>query len=269
MSAKSILTVLTIVSSFAMRLSPFPDFYWVHKHKKIGEVQLLPVVALMNSSASTAIYAVVIGDFVPLFATNTFGVFVSMVFVLVFHHYTQDHKYVYKVCGTAAAVFALLLLYAILGATGVTHESHSEVSRILGSVTIVMTTVLFMSPLATIKHVLKTKNAASIPFTLCLMNTINAALWLAYAIVVSDWFVAAPNFLGVPLGITQVTLYLVYRPSKLERQKGLTVLPTDVTIARDSIPAATPQPKCDSHRRILSNDSGNDVFVEMLSPRKA
>lgn len=193
MTANDVLSVLTIISSVGMRLSPSPDFHWVYKHKTTGEVQVLPVVTLCAASAMSTLYAYVIEDFVPLFTTNAFGVFTALFFIWVFYVYSGDRKYVYKVCGCGTAAVVVVMIYTILAVSGMTHQPRSQAGTVLGWVTIVMSIIQCSSPLATLKRVIATKSAASIPFTLCLMSTINCALWLAYGVVKWNVFIFAPQ----------------------------------------------------------------------------
>jgi solute carrier family 50 protein (sugar transporter) len=268
MTPIEVLSVLTIISSIGMRLSPFPDFYWVYKHKETGEVQVLPVVTLCVASAMSALYAYVIEDFVPLFATNTFGVFTALFFIWVFVVVTDDRKYVYKVCGYGAVAVAVVMIYTILAVTGLTNQPRSQAGTVLGWVTIIMSIIQCSSPLATLKHVIVTKSAASMPFTLCLMSTINCALWLAYGAVKWNVFLVAPNVVSVALGTTQVVLCIVYRPSRLRGVKpavvGLPLATTD-----DSIVIEMDRSQRGSLERVPSFLlKGGAVFVELASPAR-
>lgn len=231
-TAKAVFTVLTLISSIGVRLAPTPDFYAVHKRKATGPVQLLPVVALATNNAFSMLYAYAVNDFVPLFVTNCFGFVTSLFFIGIYHRYCQDRAYVYKMCAVGAALAGGLAIYTFLGVSGSTSLTRSQVSSSLGWVMAVSTSLLFASPLATVKTVIQTKSAASIPFTLCLMYEINAILWLAYAIIISDWFVAAPNMVGVPLGILQLSLCAIYRPSKDSQSK---IVYSDGAMTRGSI----------------------------------
>lgn len=268
MSARTVFTVLTIISSIAMRLSPFPDFYRIHKLGKTGEVQLLPVVALGTNSALIAIYAYTIDDLLPLLATNSFGVLMAAIFTSVFYRYSQDRRYVYKICGVALSCILIMFLYVVLGLKGLTGQSHSQVADTIGWCTVVSSLIQFVSPLATIKRVVQTKSSASIPFALCTMNAINCTLWLTYSLVVSEWIVAAPNFVGSPLGFVQVAVCVIYRPSKLERKQTMAVLPTEAALARGSLSIEIVPVQGDGLGRVPSAVAASDDFIEMASPRK-
>jgi solute carrier family 50 protein (sugar transporter) len=69
----------------------------------------------------------------------------------------------------------------------------------LGYVGIVVDVWMFASPLGTLKRVIRTKSAASIPINLSLMLFASTSLWVVSGLVASDYFVAVINIVGVVL----------------------------------------------------------------------
>jgi solute carrier family 50 protein (sugar transporter) len=145
-TAVTVLSTLTVITSIILRVSPFPDYYRIIKHKTPGEVQLLPVVTLFVNGATQVMYACVIDDYVPLFVTNVFGVCTGTGFVMIFHMHTPDRGYVYKMYGGGLAVSGIILLYTVLAAVGVTGETRGEEGTVLGFIT-AFTTVALSSAL--------------------------------------------------------------------------------------------------------------------------
>lgn len=265
-SGLTALKVLTIITSVTLRVSPSPDFYWIYKHKTTGDVQLLPVVALFVNCAALVMYAYVISDYVPLFTTNMFGVFTNIGFILVFYMYTSDRKYVYKTCAYGLAITVVFLLYTVLAAVGVTGETRDDEGTVLGWITLFTTLSQFASPLATLKRVIATKSSATLPFFLCLMNTINGSLWVAYSAVKWNVYIFAPNVVGVALGTSQVVLWFVYRPRRSDKTKP--ALPVSSgTLPGDSIVIEMSQSQRNTLEHIPSFIStGGSSFVALTSP---
>lgn len=258
------LTVLTIISSIALRISPLPDFYWVVKHKTTGDVALLSVVTLAVNNACMAFYAYTIEDIAPLLVTSVFGMCTAVGFIWVFAYYSQETPYVVKVCGGAAAITALLLVYTILAMVGATHQSRHQTGQVLGWCMIVATIAQYASPLATLRKILETKSAASLPFTMCVMNVLNGALWVAYAALVSDMFVLAPNIGATALGVAQVVLWVMYRPTRID--KIPTVVTGDGTALRASFSIQVVPNPVERLARVSSSAAETVDFVELVSP---
>lgn len=102
-------------------------------------------------------------------------------------------------------VSGLLVLFCyVCGLTG-----HNDIIGIVG----VSSSVFLMgSPLATLATVLRDKSTDSMPSLSTSMTTwMNAFSWLMYGVLVArDFYVYAPNILGLLLATFQIALYLTF-----------------------------------------------------------
>lgn len=96
------------------------------------------------------------------------------------------------------AVYLLLLLPL----SGNAHL-HNPSIALFGALTGV---ALAAAPLATVREVLRTKDASSFPSTLVLMQFLQFLSWTIYGWVVTDWSTFANNLVGVVLGGLQLCL---------------------------------------------------------------
>ncbi|CAI0548084.1 unnamed protein product [Linum tenue] len=62
-----------------------------------------------------------------------------------------------------------------------------------------------------------TKSVEFMPFTLSFFLFLSATLWLAYGLLLHDYYIMIPNGVGVVLGMAQMILYGCYCK---ERKKG-------------------------------------------------
>lgn len=263
-SALMVLDVLTVITSLILRVSPFPDYYWIHKNRTVGEVALLPVVALFVNSAALVMYACVIGDYVPLFLTNSFGVCTATGFVIIFYLHTTDRAYFFKMCGIGLLATAILLAYTLLAAAGLTGESRDDEGTTLGWITVFTTVAQFGSPLATMMKVIRTKSNASLPLMMCIMNVVNCSFWVAYSSVKWNPFILAPSSTGTVLGVIQVTLWIIYRKPQTKPISSRTI---ETTVPRDSFVIEVSASHRNALERISSRLSTSEpVFVELKSP---
>ncbi|GMF14938.1 unnamed protein product [Phytophthora lilii] len=126
---------------------------------------------------------------------------------------------------------------------------------------------MFGSPLATVKKVVQIKSAASLPFIMCFINTVNCLLWVLLALLDPDKFVLIPNAAGAALAIIQLVPWFVYRPNKKTRM----IQVIDVTIEDFEIQST-------ENRRLKSVASPvqelrpchelSPSFIELRSPPK-
>lgn len=232
--AFDLLRVLATLSSLVLAASPWPDFRRVHRHRSIGELSLLPVVALFCNAYLWCVYGLVTDSLFPLVAVNCVGVLTSVFFSCVYYRWSSlpQRHYVRRLWVAAAAAMLLASIYAVAGAQGFTRQSPTEVGASLGLLCVTANLSLFAAPLETMTLVIRTRSAASLPISLCTANLASGALWSALAIGQNDLFVLAPNAIGTMLSVVQVALYVKYPPDELKDEiKTVEVHPTPTTLS--------------------------------------
>ena len=88
--------------------------------------------------------------------------------------------------------------------------SGAEKARVtVGQVAVGVNIVMYAAPLSTLRTVIQTWNADSIPADMVLASSACSTLWFMYGYLVGDSFVAFPNVLGMLLGVVQIVIILV------------------------------------------------------------
>ncbi|CEG40633.1 3-like protein [Plasmopara halstedii] len=207
----SILRALTTIAALFVGLSPLPDYYRIYQTHTTGEVSILPITLLFCNSFMWTIYGFWTHNIFPVFVCNLYGMTTSIVFSSIFYRWSTDRASVLKIWSCAACILAIGTFYLILGSNGVTNQNRDQVASTFGFVAVAINIALYASPLASMKKVIETKDASSLPITISIVFLGNAALWVLYAIIAGDMFVMVPNLLGMLLCTAQVALYLRYR----------------------------------------------------------
>lgn len=161
------------------------------------------------------LYGFFTDDIFPLSFTCVVGDSLALIYITVFINTTDDRRYASRVCGIALATCLLLSLYAGLAWRGITNQSTDATGTVLGYISVVINCLFYSSPFATMRHVVRTKCAESIPIALVTMGTISNGLWTVYGLADSDLFIIVPNAICVAVGIMQMLLYAKYKPSLL------------------------------------------------------
>ncbi|RLN31449.1 hypothetical protein BBJ28_00006698 [Nothophytophthora sp. Chile5] len=261
------LRVLTFVTAIAVGLSPFPEIYRVHKQRAVGEVSIFPVVTLFGNSYLWMIYSYLIGNFFPLFSVTAFQAVTSIFFTAVYFWWSSERRTFYMLWGVTVAGLAIITVYAAIAVAGVTHQSEHQVVVILGYLCVVMNLLLKVAPLETIKRIVRTKNASSMPVTMSIVAVVNGLLWVWTSAIEDDMFVLTTNAVGAALGIVQVIVYIIYRPGKIrDASSSTTQSPVGDEPARSKSEKST-----DFYVDIeMFSNSGkrskSSVFVEVKSP---
>lgn len=154
------------------------------------------------------------GNFVPVVTVDICGTVLAVGFMAVYYKYAPDRSYIHKLWLGLGLVETVIVAYVIIGAEGLTNQSRDQVRTILGFITAGTDIAMYSSPLVTLHHVLKVKDAASIPLTMSIAGFINSALWVV--ISTDDLFLAVPNGLGCAFSLIGIVVYFIYRPGKFQ-----------------------------------------------------
>jgi hypothetical protein len=110
---------------------------------------------------------------------------------------------------------------------------------------------LAASPLVTLREVIATRDASSLPAALCFFVTLQCGLWTAYGVVKRDWSTAANNAVGAALGVVQLALIaacprrraVVGEAKRLEDGDGAAAAATAALVPAAAAPGVgTPRP---------------------------
>uniref|UniRef100_H3H2S3 Sugar transporter SWEET1 n=1 Tax=Phytophthora ramorum TaxID=164328 RepID=H3H2S3_PHYRM len=214
----TVLNVVTTIGQVMLSLSLAPDMYNIHRRKSIGEMPALPLVCMLPNTHLWMLYGYLEGSIFPVGITQGFGQLAAIAFNIVYFRWSPEDTRIklLKAYAWAFALHCAVTLYFVLVVTGVTSQSFEEASTSLGFFGLVFSVGVFASPLGTLKRVVETKSAASIPINMSLMILVSSVLWVATGLLDSDYFIAGLNAAGVLLGAVQLVLYHIYRPSRGE-----------------------------------------------------
>ncbi|RLN95766.1 hypothetical protein BBJ28_00008256 [Nothophytophthora sp. Chile5] len=210
----TLLRVVTSIAQIGMILSPTPDVYNVCKQKHTGEMAALPLIAMIVNNHLWTLYGYLTDSIFPLMITQLFGELAAIVFTALYYHWSSDRKALHKLLAAALVLYLAITLYMVLGVAGVTNQNHQKTGETLGYVGVVINIWMYASPLGTVRHVLATKSAASLPINLSGTMLITTALWVAISIVDDDMLIMSLNIAGFLLSVIQITLYVLYRPTR-------------------------------------------------------
>lgn len=203
--------VIGNIISILMFLSPVPTFWRIIKKKSTEEFSSFPYICtLLNSSLWTYYGTIKAGEY--LVATvNGFGIVVETIYILLFLIYAPPKMRV------KTAILAGILDVVILAAAVVTTQLALEGEARSGAVGIMgaaLNILMYGSPLAVMKTVVKTKSVEYLPFLLSFFFFLNGGVWLLYAVLVRDSILGVPNGTGFVLGAIQLVLHGIYRNGK-------------------------------------------------------
>ncbi|KAJ0410709.1 hypothetical protein ATCC90586_008294 [Pythium insidiosum] len=209
-----VIKVLASLSALYMCLSPSTSIYRIHKKRSTGPSSVVPLVALWGCNHMWLLYGYVTDNIFPLMVTYVVGDVTSMLFIAVFCVYAPNRRFVLKTTGATLLINAAATIYVVLAKRNVIQQSTDQRNLVVGCIAIASSILLYASPFATIKHVVRTKSSASIMFSMVMVGIVNNALWIIYGFLIHDAFLVIPTLINVVIGFVQLALYIVYHPKR-------------------------------------------------------
>ncbi|TXG63515.1 hypothetical protein EZV62_010509 [Acer yangbiense] len=203
-----------VTVSFLVYLSPMPTFYRIFKRKSTQGFQSIPYSVALFSAMLYLYYAFLKQNGIMLITINSFGILIESLYLIIYMIYaTRDSKiFTAKLLILFnLGAFGLILLFTYL------LSNASKRLSIVGWICVIFSVSVYAAPFSIMRQVVRTKSVEFMPFSLSLCLTVCAVMWFIYGFLIQDYYIAAPNILGLALGVTQMILYLIY--SKREEMK--------------------------------------------------
>jgi solute carrier family 50 protein (sugar transporter) len=191
-----------------------PGMYAVHKKRNTLGVNFYPLAAMFGQSMGWVVYSWADGSFFPVGAVNCLGAVLGAIFsgVYILHEKELRARYM-AIFAAVVVVIIALILYRFLS-----NQDDDDIAKLLGIFADIMAVIMFGSPLMLMGDVIKMKNSEIIAAPMAVSGLVNGALWTAYVIVQSDYYVLVPNAIGGILCFVQVMLVIIF-PRKASDKK--------------------------------------------------
>ncbi|XP_047312812.1 bidirectional sugar transporter SWEET5-like [Impatiens glandulifera] len=209
---RNIIGIIGNVISFFLFLSPLPTFLNIWKARSVEEFRPDPYLATLLNCVMWVFYALpMVHPGSTLVGTiNGIGLFIELIYVF-FYFFFSDQKKRKKIL----VMFGVGCIFVgiIVAVTMYAFETTKGRSMLVGIVCVVLNAIMYASPLTVMKQVIRTKSVKYMPFWVSFVSSINAVIWLAYALLKFDLYVTIPNGLGTLFGVMQLILYFTYYKS--------------------------------------------------------
>ncbi|KAK0083634.1 hypothetical protein PV325_008475 [Microctonus aethiopoides] len=173
-----------------------------------GDTSGFSFVACLLSCSFWLRYGQLIGDSFVIWVNIT-GTFLQLSYIAVYTKYCTQKSLILKQFITSVIFITVVYFYSII------NQDKAEVTSQIGLLSCALTILFFASPLTMLAHVIREKNADSLPFPVIIASFVVSCQWFAYGILLNDPFIQMPNFLGCILSAFQLSLFTIYPAKKL------------------------------------------------------
>lgn len=255
--ADTIRTALGIagnVIAFGLFLSPSPTFSTIFKKKRTEEFSVVPYIAALLNCLLWVFYGlpIVHPHSVLVVTINSIGAVFEIGYISIFFIYTTGKERI-KLLKMVGAILSFFLV-VVIGTFSLAHTVEKR-TLFVGSVCVVIGTLMYASPLTIMRVVIRTKSVEYMPFNLILASFLNGLVWTAYALIRFDIFVTIPNGLGSVLAGCQLVIYAIYYKSN-DDGKGKR-LPINDDGEGKRLPINENLKQCESKGELASCMNGN------------
>ncbi|XP_057871444.1 bidirectional sugar transporter SWEET5 [Cryptomeria japonica] len=198
------------ITSLALFLSPMTTFWRIYKLKSTQEYSgLLYVCTLFNCCLWLLYGAPFVKPHSTLLLTiNGAGFAFEIFYLLSFLTFAPKQEKIRTVRLAIAMMFAFVIVVVV---TIYVLHTYNVRQLLVGTLGVILSIVMYASPLSVVGGVIKTKSVKYMPFLVSLFSTLNALVWSVYSVIAKDIFIAVPNGIGFLLGIAQLVVYFIYR----------------------------------------------------------
>lgn len=165
---------------------------------------IVPFLVLMVNCFTWTLYGIKTKE-MAVYIANIFGLIVGIIGTIVYHHYSMYPPFI----SSYLVAFVFLLIAMLLFSANWINT--------LGTMAVVLSVLLYGSPLVTVFTVISEASTESMSLPLAITSFISAVLWTLYgSYSVHDVWVVIPSILGLILVSIQFFLFFVYGVSPQE-----------------------------------------------------
>ncbi|XP_021767871.1 bidirectional sugar transporter SWEET7-like [Chenopodium quinoa] len=234
--------ILGNIISFSLYLSPMPTFIRICKKGSVEQYSATPYLLTFLNCMLWTIYGMpfIQPNNILLSTISASGCLIESIYLMLFIINTENKKkkiiLIILVLGEILAVgIALALVLTFMH----TSKDRTRIFGLLGDVSGVL---MYASPLAVMKQVVKTKSVEYMPLAVSVTCFGSAVIWTLYAIRPFDPYVVAPNAIGCFLGLAQLILYAAYYKSTKQQMAAKEVAEEKVEMGLKEIIVVTKGP---------------------------
>ncbi|XP_057771097.1 bidirectional sugar transporter SWEET5-like [Salvia miltiorrhiza] len=209
--ARFIIGIIGNIISALLFVAPVPTMWRIWKKKSTEEFHPYPYLASTMNCMLWVFYGMpfVHPDSILVITINSFGLFIEILYLLIFMAYASNAKYRAVITIVFLAEVALLGVIAVI--TVLCFHTFEMRSMFVGIICVIFGIIMYASPLSIIAKVMKTQSAEFMPFWLSLACFMNGIVWFIYAFLKSiDPYIASGNGIGAVLSSIQLYIYVYY-----------------------------------------------------------
>ncbi|KAM4805006.1 sugar transporter SWEET1 isoform X1 [Urocitellus parryii] len=213
-AADTLLSGACVLFTLGMFSTGLSDLRHMQMTRSVDSVQFLPFLTTDINNLSWLSYGVLKGDG-TLIVVNAVGAVLQTLYILVYLHFSPQKCAV--LLQTATLLGVLLMGYGYFWLLVPDQEAQLQQ---LGLFCSVFTISMYLSPLADLAKVIRTKSTQCLSFSLTIATLLTSSSWSLYGFRLKDPYIMVPNLPGILTSFIRLWLFWKY-PQKQDRNYRL------------------------------------------------
>ncbi|XP_030147430.4 sugar transporter SWEET1 isoform X2 [Taeniopygia guttata] len=203
----SVLAGVCLAATLAMFATGLSDLRQMLATKSVENIQFLPFLTTDANNLSWLGYGCLKGDGTVI-TVNAIGAALQTLYILVYLYYSPAKRPV---------LLQVLLLLAVVvtgcGYFSMLVDAGTRLTR-LGLFCSVFTISMYLSPLADLAKVVRSKSTRCLSFPLTVTTLVASSSWTLYGLQLHDPYITVPNVPGILTSLVRFWLFQRYRPEQ-------------------------------------------------------
>ncbi|NP_001084504.1 sugar transporter SWEET1 [Xenopus laevis] len=195
-----------IVFTLGMFSSGLSDLRVMVAQRSVENIQYLPFLTTDLNNLGWFYYGYLKGDG-TLMIVNVIGASLQSLYMGAYLLYSPERRYV----GSQVLVSLGVLLLGYCYFTLWILDLNSRLNQ-LGLFCSVFTISMYLSPLADLAQIIRSKSTKCLSFPLTVATFLTSSSWVLYGLVQSDLYITVPNFPGIVTSLVRFWLFSQFPP---------------------------------------------------------
>ncbi|XP_028833248.1 sugar transporter SWEET1 [Denticeps clupeoides] len=206
-----LLSCACIVFTLGMFSTGLTDLKKMRASQSAENVQFLPFLTTCLNNLGWLYYGTLKKDGTLVFVNAT-GSLLQIVFILFYLYYTKERKKSWM--QTVVMVCVLFLGRAYFSVA--VHEGDAQLAQ-LGLVCSIFTVSMYLSPLADLLEIIRTRSVERLSFPLTVATFLTSASWTLYGLQLQDFYIMVPNTPGIITSLIRFFLFWNFSPVRQDK----------------------------------------------------
>ncbi|XP_017323677.1 sugar transporter SWEET1 [Ictalurus punctatus] len=193
-----------ILFTIGMFSTGLTDLRKMRATQSAESVQFLPFITTCLNNLGWLYYGVLKNDGTLMFV-NSIGASLQCLYILTYFHYAKEKRNVFvQTLGMVCVLCVSWVYFSMIVPTGSTQLSQ------LGLACSVFTITMYLSPLADLLEIIRTRSVERLSFSLTVATFLTSTSWTLYGLQLGDYYIMVPNTPGIATSLIRFLLFRLF-----------------------------------------------------------